>query len=307
MAKDSKATKAEASNAPDSSKASDTSKASDSSKSSNESSGSNPSLISMAVFFAVVAGMVGLLQYVDRPELPAPSLSKIPRTILTKPLKRGMMTAEMLAQHGGTNPKKSLYLAIMGEVFDVTKGKDFYGPPDGGYAFFSGKDGSRAFVTGEFNETGLIPDLEGFTASQYEGIVGWNEFYHKEEKYPFVAKLIGHYWDEDGNPTAARKMVDQMRGIRDTEKAEEKAFNQKYPGCNSKWAQQTGGEVWCSQKSGGIDREWVGVPRKYVTKKGSTDERKKCVCVRVEIIGSLDSETFEPYANCDATSEKCST
>ena len=31
-----------------------------------------------------------------------------------------------------------IYLAIMGRVFDVTRGRDFYGP-GGGYSFFSGK------------------------------------------------------------------------------------------------------------------------------------------------------------------------
>ena len=41
-------------------------------------------------------------------------------------------------------------------MFDVTKGERFYAK-DGGYAFFSGRDGTRAFITGEFNETGAEP------------------------------------------------------------------------------------------------------------------------------------------------------
>lgn len=36
----------------------------------------------------------------------------------------------------------------------MTRAPQYYAPPDGGYAFFSGRDGTRAFVTGEFNETG---------------------------------------------------------------------------------------------------------------------------------------------------------
>ena len=38
----------------------------------------------------------------------------------------------------------------------MTKGERFYAK-DGGYAFFSGRDGTRAFITGEFNETGAEP------------------------------------------------------------------------------------------------------------------------------------------------------
>lgn len=285
---------------------------------------SRPSMFSMAIFFAIVAAMIAGLQFIDRPSEPAtttttpakagkdgivdkrPKPLPLPRTKLTKPLKRGLMTHEMLKEHDGTVPGKPLYLAILGEIFDVSAGEAYYGV-EGGYGFFSGIDGSRAFVTGEFNETGLIPDLEGFTAGQYEGVASWNDFYHKEEKYKYVAKLIGHYYDEDGRPTAARKKVDDMKGLREVEKAEEKAFDKKYPSCNSRWAQQTGGEVWCSTKSGGIDRKWAGVPRKYVTKKGTKDESKKCVCVEVEKLPTLDQDTFERYEKCEATAERCST
>jgi len=40
------------------------------------------------------------------------------------------------------------------QVFDVTKGRKHYGP-GGGYSFFSGRDGSRAFVSGDFTEEGV--------------------------------------------------------------------------------------------------------------------------------------------------------
>lgn len=288
-----------------------------------------PSFFTMAIFFAAVAAMVGVLQYIDRPPTPEPTVvttdaavtldapkeenklvppskQKIPKTILTQPLKSGMMTAEMLAQYDGTDASKPIMLALLGEIFDVTAGKDYYGP-QGGYGFFSGQDGSRAFVSGMFNETGLIPDLTNFTAAQYEGVVSWRDFYHKEEKYKYVAKLIGHYYDEFGNPTEARKKVDEMTKKRAVEKEDEKAFEAKYPSCNSKWAQQTGGEVWCSVKSGGIDRDWVGVPRKFVSNKGTETETKKCVCLQEKLIDTVDQELFEVYPNCDPKAEKCTT
>jgi hypothetical protein len=42
-------------------------------------------------------------------------------------------------------------------------------------------------------------------------------------------------------------------------KAEEKIF----PPCNTEWSSAKGLNVWCTNKSGGIDRDWVGVPRRY--------------------------------------------
>ena len=47
-----------------------------------------------------------------------------------------VFTKEELAKYKGENGG-DVYLAIMGRVFDVTKGRDFYGP-GGGYSFFSG-------------------------------------------------------------------------------------------------------------------------------------------------------------------------
>lgn len=46
------------------------------------------------------------------------------------------------------------YLVIVGEVFDVRAGPSYYGK-GGSYSFFTGGDGSRAFVSGDFTETGL--------------------------------------------------------------------------------------------------------------------------------------------------------
>ena len=47
------------------------------------------------------------------------------------------MTKDELAAYDGTDDSKGIYLAILGQVFDVSKGKDYYAK-GGGYGFFSG-------------------------------------------------------------------------------------------------------------------------------------------------------------------------
>lgn len=99
-----------------------------------------------------------------------------------------LLTQNELAAHGSNGPLKPIMLAVLGRVYDVDVGQDYYGP-DGGYNFFAGIDGSRAYVTGEFNDEGLIDDLEGFTPHQVGEVDGWVKFY--DETYTFVGKLIG--------------------------------------------------------------------------------------------------------------------
>lgn len=48
-----------------------------------------------------------------------------------------LLSQEELSLYTGTERSKGLYLAILGQVFDVEKGRKHYGP-DGGYRFFAG-------------------------------------------------------------------------------------------------------------------------------------------------------------------------
>ena len=118
------------------------------------------------------------------------------------PIGGRIMTKEELKKYDGSEGSPGTYLAILGQVFDVSKGSDHYGQ-GGGYSFFSAKDGSRAFVTGEFNEEGLIEDVSGLSHGDIIGLKEWIEFYHKD--YTYVGKLVGHFYDADGNPTEAQR------------------------------------------------------------------------------------------------------
>ncbi|KAF8539596.1 hypothetical protein BDD12DRAFT_837210 [Trichophaea hybrida] len=69
------------------------------------------------------------------------------------------LTDESLALYTGANPDLPIYVAVNGSVFDVSSNPGMYGP-GGGYQFFAGKDATRAFVSGCFQQD-LTWDLRG--------------------------------------------------------------------------------------------------------------------------------------------------
>ncbi|XP_038059270.1 neuferricin-like [Patiria miniata] len=207
-----------------------------------------------------------------------------------------LLTKEELAQYNGKEGSKGLYLALFGQVFDVGKGARHYGP-GGGYEFFAGCDATRAFVTGEFNDEGLVDDVEGLSPQQMIEVETWVNFYKKE--YVPVGKLIGRHYDASGAPTDAFKRAELVLEEGRKEKEKEAEFNRKYPPCNSSWTQKDGTKIWCSDKSGGIVRKWAGVPRRYFTP-GSSNWR--CVCVQER---DLDNPHMRLFNGCGPKDASC--
>jgi len=95
----------------------------------------------------------------------------------------------------------------MGEVFDVTSGRPFYGE-GGNYAVFAGRDGSVPFITGKFTPEEAQKSLtESLSAAQLVSLDGWRKFYAENDKYPLIGLLQGSLYDENGNPTEELKSV----------------------------------------------------------------------------------------------------
>lgn len=218
-----------------------------------------------------------------------------------------------VAQYSGKKDSPGLYLAILGQVYNVEKGWKHYGP-EGAYSFFAGRDASRAFVTGDFTENGLVDDVSGLSPTEMMTLHGWLEFYKKE--YSFVGNLIGRFYDEKGEATKALKEAEAAisEGLGMKKQSEEE--NKKFPPCNSEWTLGSGTRYWCSKLSGGIERAWVGVPRKLY-RPGSKGYR--CACVRstgpptgqADSInhlnrGDLDDPALQQYEGCHPLSESCS-
>jgi len=226
-------------------------------------------------------------------------------------IKQGVkvFTKEELAKYDGSPGSPGLYLALTGQVFDVSKGKEYYGP-GGGYGFFSGRDASRAFVTGDFEEKGLIDTVDGLSKDDYMGLEEWSSFYNKD--YKKVGVLSGNFYSPSGLPTPAwhalQASIEEARQDRDKHDVEKNMF----PPCNVEWTQAKGSRFWCTNKSGGVSRTWAGVPRQLFY----PGRQPRCACVRDKgapsvdpgarsDTGDLDSPHVKAYPGCTGSEAEC--
>lgn len=105
---------------------------------------------------------------------------------------QGKFTPRSLSRYNGHDDPK-IFIAVKGTVFDVTAGRQFYGP-SGPYSNFAGHDASRGLalnsfdfdVIKEFHEP--IDTLEGLNKEEQEALDGWEE--HFKKKYPVVGQLV---------------------------------------------------------------------------------------------------------------------
>lgn len=109
------------------------------------------------------------------------------------------LTEAELATFDGTNGKP-IYVAVNGSVYDVSASPELYGP-GGSYAFFSGKDGARAYITGCF-ATDLTHDLRGVPKEDWVELVAWKLFYETHSKY-FKVGTVHHPPIDDSIPPPA--------------------------------------------------------------------------------------------------------
>ncbi|KAH9909016.1 cytochrome b5 [Xylariomycetidae sp. FL2044] len=102
-------------------------------------------------------------------------------------------TPRALLPYNGTNGMP-VFLAVRGRVFDVTSGRNFYGP-GGPYENFAGRDASRGLAFHSFDEDMLTKDLDGpldkldgLGPDELESLQGWEERFLS--KYMVVGKLV---------------------------------------------------------------------------------------------------------------------
>lgn len=209
-----------------------------------------------------------------------------------------LWSKQELSKFDGNSGNTEIYLAFLGLVYNVTNnGQHYAGGAE--YNIFAGRDATRAFVTGNFTHD-LHDDISDIDDSLYAHIESWASFYNTS--YPILGRLEGIFFDSRGCKTEELLRVYKTFEKLDSEKSVQKEEENDYPECNSEWnSDLKQGKVWCSTKSGGVERDWVGVPRIY--RKGETN---RCACFNTDSGGADDvSQFMSIYPGCDAKATEC--
>jgi len=111
-----------------------------------------------------------------------------PPTPVLPPMKRRDMTYQELKKYDGLNEEGRVCVAVNGKVFDVTKGKRFYGP-GGPYSSFAGRDASRCLATFSVDDAkDEYDDLSDLNSMQMDSVREWEIQF--QEKYQYVGRLL---------------------------------------------------------------------------------------------------------------------
>ena len=103
------------------------------------------------------------------------------------PMPKGDLTAEELRRYDGSNVDLPILLAAKGVVYDVTRGRDFYGR-GGAYCAFAGVDCSRALAKMSLDPKDVSADVSDLTPDELKVLDDWVRKF--DGKYPVVGKLI---------------------------------------------------------------------------------------------------------------------
>jgi len=116
-------------------------------------------------------------------------------------------TVDEVARMDGRDGRP-VFIAAKGEVFDVTRGTDFYGP-DGGYNIMAGRDASRALALVSLDMKDIDNNrLDDLTASDLMTLDEWRFKFHS--KYTLMGTLAG--WSMAGSPLPNTKSTGVKQG-----------------------------------------------------------------------------------------------
>lgn len=109
-----------------------------------------------------------------------------------KAIVEGTFTPRELSKYNG-HDEQEIFIAVKGNVYDVTSGRSFYGPL-GPYSNFAGHDASRGLAKNSFDFDVIrdfdepIDTLEDLTEDEIKALDGWESTFKR--KYPIIGKLV---------------------------------------------------------------------------------------------------------------------
>jgi len=155
----------------------------------------------------------------------------VTRSIPTEPelpKLRKDFTVQELKAYDGTQPDGRVLVAVNGHVYDVTKGRKFYGP-GGPYSAFGGRDASRGLATFKVtsSDTEEYDDLSDLDTMEMDSVREWEMQF--KEKYEYVGRLLrpgeepNNYSDEEEETPNESNTSNKSEPAISTEKNDEKS------------------------------------------------------------------------------------
>ncbi|KAI7850197.1 cytochrome b5-like heme/steroid binding domain-containing protein [Circinella umbellata] len=103
------------------------------------------------------------------------------------PAKDTPITVSELAKYDGSNAELGIYVAIKGDIFDVSENTGAYGA-GAGYNCFAGKDASRALGKSSLKLEDCVADYSVLTEKELETLDQWHAFFSK--KYNIIGRVV---------------------------------------------------------------------------------------------------------------------
>ncbi|CAO3642462.1 unnamed protein product [Cunninghamella blakesleeana] len=105
----------------------------------------------------------------------------------TQPPKDTPITVAELAKYDGSDASLPIYVAIKGDIFDVSAKAEYYGKGQG-YNCFAGKDASRALGMSSLKPEDCVADYSTLTEKELETLEQWHAFFSK--RYNIIGKVV---------------------------------------------------------------------------------------------------------------------
>ncbi|KAF9033824.1 cytochrome b5-like heme/steroid binding domain-containing protein [Panaeolus papilionaceus] len=102
------------------------------------------------------------------------------------PPKDDPFTTEQLKEFDGSDPSKPIYVAIKGDIFDVTAKAEVYGAGRS-YNVFAGKDGSKGLGMSSLKPEDAVSDYSTLDEKDMKVLDDWHSFFSK--RYNVVGKV----------------------------------------------------------------------------------------------------------------------